>query len=412
MKYKSLARIFYADASNERYERNRSLAAARLEAESTFRTGVDTEHGELFLAVPRELSILNETILRRERLIAVTLSGLPRIAAGALVRSLVVDEVVCSNDLEGVYSTRRQINELLEATSSDSSLLEHRRFRELARLYLELSDDTRTLPQSPEDIRSLYDRVMAGENLEGNAPDGALFRKDAVSVIGSGNKVVHTGLTPESRIVSAMAKMIALVSSPEIPETYSAVISHFLFEYAHPFYDGNGRTGRYLLALYLSGPLSTLTALSISRSIAENRGPYYRAFRDVEHPLNHGELTTFVIKMLEYVDVAQQRILSDLETKRARLEAVNETLQRLQNTYGLADKHCDVLFMLAQFALFGAFPDVPLGAIEAFLGLGRAMTRKYARALEEQGLIRAVSARPLRFALTGEARQQLEIPEE
>lgn len=412
MAYQSLAKIFYADASSERYERNSSLAATRLEAESTFRTGVDTEHGELFLAVPRELSVLNETILRRERLIAVALSGMPRIATGALVRSLVIDEVVCSNDLEGVYSTRRQINELLEATPSDSSLLEHKRFRELARLYLELSDDARTLPKGPEDIRAIYDRVMAGESLEGNAPDGTLFRRDAVDVVGLGNKVVHTGLTPESRIVSAMAQMIALASSPEIPETYGAVISHFLFEYAHPFYDGNGRTGRYLLALYLSGPLSTLTALSVSRSIAENRGPYYRAFRDAEHPLNHGELTSFALEMLAYVDVAQQRVLSDLETKRARLEVVNEALQRLQDDYELTDRHCEVLLMLAQFALFGAFPDVPLGAIEAFLGLGRAMTRKHARALEEQGLIRAVSARPLRFALTDEALQRLEIPEE
>lgn len=323
-----------------------------------------------------------------------------------------VDEVVCSNDLEGVYSTKRQINDLLETIPSESRLLEHKRFRELARLYLELSDSAHTLPRDPEDIRAIYDRVMVGEDLGDNAPDGELFRKEGVSVIGDGNRVVHTGLTPESRIVSAMGKMIALASSPEIPETYGAVISHFLFEYAHPFYDGNGRTGRYLLALYLSGPLSTLTALSVSRSIAENRSPYYRAFREAEHPLNHGEPTPFALEMLGYVDVAQQRILSGLETKRARLEVVSEALKRLQGARGLADNHCDVVFMLAQFALFGAFPDVPLGDIGTFLGLKRAMTRKYVKALEEQGLVLAVSSRPLRFTLTDEARRQLEIPEE
>ena len=79
------------------------------------------------------------------------------------------------------------------------------------------------------------------------------------------------------------------------PETYGAIVSHFLFEYAHPFYDGNGRTGRYLLAVYLSRPLSTLTALSVSRSSAESRGAYYRAFREVEDSLNHGELTPLVL---------------------------------------------------------------------------------------------------------------------
>ena len=63
-------------------------------------------------------------------------------------------------------------------------------------------------------------------------------------------------------------RMIELVASPDIPQTYSAILSHFLFEYIHPFYDGNGRTGRYLLALYLSEPLSETTVLSLSRVIA------------------------------------------------------------------------------------------------------------------------------------------------
>lgn len=73
----------------------------------------------------------------------------------------------------------------------------------------------------------------------------------------------------------------------------------------HPFYDGNGRTGRYLLALYLSSPLSILTTLSLSRVIAANRDAYYRSFKEAEHPLNHGELTHFVMNMLENVRIAQ-----------------------------------------------------------------------------------------------------------
>lgn len=113
MAYRTLAKLFHMDSSSKRYEKNEALAATRLEAESTFRTGVETPHGDLFLAVPRELSVLNETILRRERQIALLLSRLPPIATGALIRSLVIDEVVCSNELEGVHSTRRQINDFV-----------------------------------------------------------------------------------------------------------------------------------------------------------------------------------------------------------------------------------------------------------------------------------------------------------
>lgn len=400
MSYSTLKKLFYMDASNERFESNTSLATTRREAESTFRTGFAINGEELFLATPRELSLLNETILGREREIAVALSGLPPIARGALIRSLVITEVVCSNELEGVYSTRRQINDLLEAAPTSSNDLSRKRFRELARLYLELSNDSHSLPQSPEDIRSIYDCIMSGEKLGKDAPDGALFRKGGVNVIGNGDKVVHRGLEPEGSIISAVTQMIALASSQDIPGTYRAAISHFIFEYAHPFYDGNGRTGRYLLALYLSQPLSTLTALSLSREIAENRDPYYRAFREVEHPLNHGELTPFVLTLLQYIDTAQRRILGDLEVKASQFEVARRNLGRLAAEEGLTDKQRELLFMLAQFRLFGAFPDVLLESIESHLGLKRAMTRRHAGSLEEKGLIKKVGSRPLTFALT------------
>ena len=227
---------------------------------------------------------------------------------------------------------------------------------------------------------------MEGEDLGKDAPDGILFRKGEVNIIGSGSRIIHTGLSPESRIVSAMTRMIALASSEDIPETYGAIVSHFLFEYAHPFYDGNGRTGRYLLALYLSRPLSTLTALSVSRSIAESRGAYYRAFREVEDPLNHGELTPFVLAMLEYVDTAQHRVLSDLETRQGQFEVTVTAIDELVKSIDLPDKERDVLFMLAQYALFGAFPDVLLRDVAEYLNLRESMARRHTKRLEEKGL--------------------------
>lgn len=409
MTYRSLEKLFHMDATNERFAANTRLAEERRNAESSFRTGFLAGDDELFLAVPRELSVLHDAILRREQKIAVATAGIPHIAQGALIRSLVVDEVVCSNDLEGVYSTRRHINQLLETMPKDSSKLEDKRFKELARLYLELSDSSHVIPKMPEDIRAIYDRIMSGEDLGDSAPDGSLFRKGGVDVVGNGGKIIHSGLEPESRIISALAQMITIASSPEIPGAYGAAISHFIFEYTHPFYDGNGRTGRYLLALYLSQALSTLTALSVSRAIAESRGPYYRAFQEAERPHNHGELTPFVITLLEYVDRAQQTVLSDLESKGAQMRVMEQRIVTVAHDSSLLDKQRDLLYMLAQYALFGAFPDVPLSEMAGYLGLGKEMTRKHAKALEEAGLITKAAARPLRFELSEKGRASLGI---
>lgn len=54
--------------------------------------------------------------------------------------------------------------------------------------------------------------------------------------------------------------------------------AHYIFEYAHPFYDGNGRTGCYLLSLFLENSLSQPTVLSLSRAIANNRFALTDAF--------------------------------------------------------------------------------------------------------------------------------------
>ena len=87
MAYQSLEKLFHMDASSKRFENNVALAASRREAESSFKTSFDIGGEELFLATPRELSLLNETILGREREIAVALSDLPAIARGALIRA-------------------------------------------------------------------------------------------------------------------------------------------------------------------------------------------------------------------------------------------------------------------------------------------------------------------------------------
>lgn len=70
------------------------------------------------------------------------------------------------------------------------------------------------------------------------------------------------GLHPEEKITLAVRGVLDMVNKPEIISLYSALASHFIFEYAHPFYDGNGRTGRYLLSLFLEESLSKATALS------------------------------------------------------------------------------------------------------------------------------------------------------
>lgn len=408
MAYEPLAKLFHMNTSPDRFEEIEKLAAMRLNSESSFRTGVLGDDGEFFCMMSQELAVLSEKVLRLERKISTGLYALPLIAQAALVRGLVVDEIVNTNEIEGVHSTRKQINNIIAKHAGS----ERDRFHEFAQLYLDITDKKRIIPKTLRDIRAIYDRVMADESMEGIELDGELFRAGTVEVIGEGERVLHEGLYPESKINDTLEKMLVLVASPEIPSTYSAIMSHYLFEYAHPFYDGNGRTGRYLLALFLSEPLSIITSLSLSRIIAEHKGTYYRAFKAAEDPLNHGELTFFVTEMMGLIRAAQDEALEKLEEKREALDGGSIALRELADKEGLGEKAANVLYQLLQVRLFGLFPDVPLVEIAAHIGVGKQQARIYVKELQNLGLVEKTHGRPVEFALSREANKKLGIATE
>lgn len=401
MVYKRLDKLFYEDTTSDRQSANEREASLRLMAPSSFRTGIDIETGELFLAVPRELSLVTEQVLRAERKVSRSWNALPGIAQGAYVRSLIIDEVVCTNEMEGIHSTRKQIKEALD--NIDQPAGEDRRakqFMEFANLYLCLTSGAVSLPETPADVRALYDAVVAGTLKPDDVPDGNLFRADGVDVKASTQKVVHQGVQPESAIVSHLNAMIKLVGSEEMPEIYSALLSHYLFEYIHPFYDGNGRTGRFLLALYLSNPLSLPTTLSLSRVIAEHKGAYYQAFSVTEHPLNHAEGTFFVLQMMDLIRKSQDELVAELSARRNALVEAEARLDGVRVDMALSERACNLLYQIVQVSLFGTNADVTLQDMAKHLEVTTQSARKYAHELEQAGLVEAVSFRPLRFKLS------------
>ncbi len=410
--YIPLQKLYYTYASSERDSLIKEDVLKRIEAASTFRTRIKLETGELFLAMPKELTILNERLLRVERKVSHLWRELPGIAQWSYLRGLVMNEIVSTNEIEGIHSTRRQIEDALKSAEADSATTDYKRFREFANLYLELTNKNHIYPQTPQDIRSIYDAVVAGELDDGQQPDGSIFRKDAVDVMSPRQTVVHRGVMPESRIIEMIEQMIALMESPDIPPTFAAIMAHFLFEYIHPFYDGNGRTGRYLLALYLSEPLSLATVLSLSSVIAENKGKYYKAFKTAEDRLNQSEVTFFVMQMMEFIRLAQDSLMENLERKKVLLERAKESLRdTAKEPYTLSERQQTVIFLAVQNHLFDMFSEISLDDIASYSGTSTQTARKYTLELEEKGLLHPIAFRPLKFKLTQEALTFFDIAE-
>lgn len=377
---------------------------------------------QMFALVTPEIAALIERIIGFNPKIRGEWQRLPGRARDDYLNGMVVDEIQATNEIEHVRSTRKEINAAIEAVQAER-LVENKRFTEMVRLYLDIGNDEAEGPQTLDDIREIYEAVTAGEIREADAPDGLRFRQGPVS-IESGTKTVHTGVVPESAIDDALTIMLSQGRDDSIPQLIRAVAAHFIFEYAHPFYDGNGRTGRYLLALDLRQVLAPYASLALSATIADNKDHYYRAFTDAENPLNRGDLTPYLIKMLEIIAEAQHRLLLNLSERREKIEAVKARLHVLMRdeqfplSIGLdceseppvdPDDIAAILFTLAQAHHFDVNRAVKLKTLADAMDRSSQFARPRLQLLNDAGIIETVTRKPLRFRLTPRGASLLEL---
>lgn len=86
----------------------------------------------------------------------------------------------------------------------------------------------------------------------------------------------------------------------EIDPLIKMAVSHYQFEAIHPFYDGNGRTGRILNVLYLiEQGLLTLPILYLSRYIVHNKQDYYQLLNQVTRNQDWEKWLLFMLRGVE-----------------------------------------------------------------------------------------------------------------
>ncbi|MBW6479373.1 MAG: Fic family protein [Bacteroidales bacterium] len=157
-------------------------------------------------------------------------------------------------------------------------------------------------------------------------------------------------------------------------------IIHIQFESIHPFYDGNGRTGRILNILYLINEgLLDLPILYISRFIIRNRMDYYRLLQDVR------EQNTWEAWILYILDAIETTAGSTVETIKGIKRLMLEYKSKIRKDYPK---------MYSQDLINNLFrhPYTRIGWLEKDLGVTRLTARKYLETLMEQGLLKKIKA--------------------
>lgn len=140
------------------------------------------------------------------------------------------------------------------------------------------------------------------EELEGN---NAGFRKLPGTALKSSEtgEVIYTPPQDPEEIRNLMTNLEEFINDRSIcdfdPLVKMAII-HYQFESIHPFYDGNGRTGRIINILYLIHEnLQNLPILYLSKYIIKNKSDYYRLLQCVRDESNWEDWLLFMIKGIE-----------------------------------------------------------------------------------------------------------------
>ena len=155
---------------------------------------------------------------------------LPGVAIDQYSKKCLIDEIVITNKIEGVHSSRKEIGEALDVLETQSKTRGKRqRFISLVNKYLKLIKNELISLECCKDIRDIYDEVFLEEVVNeepNNKPDGKIFRKESVSVHSETDKVIHVGLTPESKIIEATTLALQFLNDDSIEELFRICIFH------------------------------------------------------------------------------------------------------------------------------------------------------------------------------------------
>lgn len=384
MSKQSLYKLFYID--NDEYKKEYER---RFFSDNSIKFNVKIGDNQAFLCQNVDIYKLMVSIERTDKEVNQLYSRLPPKAIKQFTNRCLIDEIVLTNNIEGVHSTRKEIDAILNDLSNHN---EKQRFWGLVKKYSLLIKGESIEMNACQDIRAIYDDIFLEEikiSDSENIPDGEIFRKNPVSVYSSTQKEIHKGLFPESKIIDTMEKALEILNNENIDCLIRTAVFHYLFGYIHPFYDGNGRTSRFISSYMLSQHLNSLIGYRISYTIKENINKYYEAFKICNHPNNKGDLTPFVEMFLKIVDISEKQLC---EALRKRVNALQYYKNVLLEIFGEKDSMGSLYYVLVQATLFSDF-GVSLRELEDGMKISYNTINKYLKKIPEGILVKQMQNR-------------------
>ena len=289
---------------------------------------------------------------------------------GILINTLALQEAKDSSEIENIITTHDELfkDDVLPESFANPAAKEVLRYRQALRVGFELVQSSGLLTCNHIiEIQGELERNNAGfRRLPGTAlKDGA-------------GQIIYTPPQDPAQIVELMRDLERFINESDLfdadPLIKMALIHH-QFESIHPFYDGNGRTGRIVNVLYLvKEGLLDIPVLYLSNHIVRHKADYYRLLQTVR---DEDTWEDWVLYLLEAVEQTAGQTITTVQAIKA---ALFDYKQRIRTGYKFFSQDLiNNLFM---------HPYTKIELVQRDLRLSRITATKYLDALTEGGFVK------------------------
>ncbi len=242
---------------------------------------------------------------------------------GILINTLGLQEAKDSSEIENIVTTHDELfkNDLLPESVNSSATKEVLRYRQALRVGFKQVSET--------DLLTNNHILLIQAELEQN---NAGFRKlPGTSLKNLKGEVIYEPPQDPDEIIQLMNQLERFINDSalyEVDPLIKMALIHHQFESIHPFYDGNGRTGRIINVVYLvKERLLNTPVLYLSNYIVRNKSEYYRLLQAVR---DEDAWEEWVAYMLDAVrDTSEQAIKKVNKIK----EALYDYKHRIRDKY-------------------------------------------------------------------------------
>ena len=282
-----------------------------------------------------------------------------------LLNAVILKEARASSEIENVITTQDKLYQALSAKGIqvDSSTKEVLRYREAMLFGFHFIQKKNFLSTNAIiEVQKILEENAAGiRKLPGTA-----LRNAATG------KVIYTPPDNFDTITGLMRNLEQYLNNEDdVSPLIKMAVQHYQFESIHPFYDGNGRTGRIINVLYLIlNGLIENPILYLSAYIIDNKEEYYRLLQEVRTKDNWEGWVLYILKGIE-------------QTANETIAQVKEISQLFIHTQELVKQNAPKSYSKELIELLFEHPYCKSEYLTKRFGISRITASKYLKELEK-----------------------------